>query len=106
MTNEVSLMLPGMVMCAKQHTATVEAVRELAHDTWAVRLYAPELAASITPGQFFMIRPSTGTDPLLGRPFALFDVIRDPSAQPTGVEFGFVKVGKMTTLILGILATT
>jgi len=99
MTDDAGSTLPGMVLCAKQHTATVETVRELAHDTWAVRLYAPELAASITPGQFFMIRPATGSDPLLGRPFAFFDVILDPAGQPTSVEFGFVKVGKMTTLM-------
>ena len=75
------------------------AVRAMAQDTWAVKVHAPELAATITPGQFFMIRPATGSDPLLGRPFALFDIVRDAAGQPTGVEFGFVKVGKMTTLM-------
>ena len=59
----------------------------------------PELARRITPGQFFMIRPATGSDPLLGRPFALLDVYHDESGQPAGVEFGFVKVGKMTSLM-------
>lgn len=59
----------------------------------------PELAGSITPGQFFMIRPLTGSDPLLGRPFALFDVYRDASGKLAGVEFGFVKIGKLTSLM-------
>ena len=99
MSDNESCTLPGMVLCAKQHTATIEGVRQMAQDTWAVRVSAPELAAAVTPGQFFMIRPSTGSDPLLGRPFALFDVYYDSQGQPAGVEFGFVKVGKMTSLM-------
>ena len=71
----------------------------MARDTWALRIHAPELAASITPGQFFMIRPATGSDPLLGRPFALFDIYCDADGKPAGVEFGFVKVGKLTSLM-------
>lgn len=91
--------LPGMMTCAAQHIARVAGVRQLARDTWAVKVQAPALAAQITPGQFFMIRPEAGSDPLLGRPFALFDVYPDPDGNPAGVEFGFVKVGKMTTLM-------
>ncbi len=90
---------PGMMLCARQHSACVEAIRPMAKDTWAVKIHAPELARSITPGQFFMIRPATGSDPLLGRPFALFDVYPDANGDLAGVEFGFVKVGKMTTLM-------
>ncbi len=36
-----------------------------------------EDGSAIRPGQFVMIRPGPGTDPLLGRPFALYDVVRD-----------------------------
>jgi dihydroorotate dehydrogenase electron transfer subunit len=86
-------------LTAKQCVATVESVREMARDTWAIRLRAPELASSIVPGQFFMIRPATGSDPLLGRPFALFDVYYDADGTPAGVEFGFVIVGKLTSLM-------
>jgi len=99
MTNTSTPTLPGMVLCAKQHVAAVKAVRQMAQDTWSVKIHAPELAATITPGQFFMIRPATGSDPLLGRPFALFDVYHDATGQPAGVEFGFVKVGKLTSLM-------
>lgn len=88
-----------MMFCAKQHVAAVTNVRQLAQDTWAVKVDAPELAATITPGQFFMIRPAKGSDPLLGRPFALFDIYCDANGNPAGVEFGFVKVGKMTSLM-------
>ena len=99
MTTDHSASLPGMMLCARQDTATVEAVRQMAQDTWAVKIHAPELAKTIVPGQFFMIRPATGSDPLLGRPFALFDVYHDAAGNPAGVEFGFVTVGKLTTLM-------
>lgn len=90
--------LPGMVLCARQHTAIVKDVRKLAEETWAVRVIVPEMAKTILPGQFFMIRPSNGSDPLLGRPFALFDTWQD-SDGTSGIDFGFVRVGKMTSLM-------
>lgn len=99
MTASLETTLPGMMFCAKQHVARIEAARLLAKDTWAVKVHVPELAESITPGQFFMIRPVTGSDPLLGRPFALFDIYCDAEGKPAGVEFGFVKVGKLTSLM-------
>ncbi|MEI6538390.1 MAG: dihydroorotate dehydrogenase electron transfer subunit [Planctomycetota bacterium] len=99
MNESAEITLPGMMLCARQHVARVEGVRQMARDTWAVKIHAPELAGSITPGQFFMIRPLTGSDPLLGRPFALFDVYRDAGGKLAGVEFGFVKIGKLTSLM-------
>ncbi|MCA9047831.1 MAG: hypothetical protein KDA89_03840, partial [Planctomycetaceae bacterium] len=96
----------GMISGATQQTAVVERIRQLARDTWAIRLRAPFLAANIIPGQFFMVRPVEGSDPLLGRPFALFDIYcdeapgaADKSGAPVGVEFGFVTVGKLTSLM-------
>ena len=97
MTSEICL--PGMSSCAGQYVATVSRVRHLARDTWAVRVECPQLAETIVPGQFFMIRPLTGSDPLLGRPFAFYDVCCNDEGQPVAVEFGFVRVGKMTTLM-------
>ena len=91
--------LPGMVMTAGQYTAIVESVRPMARNTWCVRLRQPQLATRITPGQFFMIRPEDGSDPLLGRPFALYDTWDDEDGDPAGVDFGFVVVGKMTSLM-------
>lgn len=38
---------------------------------------APEIARSARPGQFAMIRPHSGTGPLLNRPFSFYDV--DPA---------------------------
>lgn len=101
MSDQDSSCLPGMMFHATQHNAVVDGVRQMAQDTWAVKLRQPDLAARITPGQFFMIRPESGSDPLLGRPFALYDVYCDDSGQPIGVEFGFVVVGKLTSLMSG-----
>lgn len=101
MSEAASCFLPGMVPSARQHVAVVDDVRQMAKDTWGVRLRQPELAKQITPGQFFMVRPASGSDPLLGRPFALYDTYADESGQPVGIDFGFVVVGKMTSIMKG-----
>lgn len=80
---------------ARQMEATVIEQVRMARDTYRMRLRAPELARRILPGQFFMLRPDSLSDPLLGRPFALYDVWRD-GGLPVGVDFGYVAVGKMT----------
>ena len=84
---------------SQQAIAMVDSQRMLAEDTYAIRLHCPDIAAKIIPGQFFMIRPASGTDPLLGRPFALYDTYEDDNGEPIGVEFGYVTVGKMTSLM-------
>ena len=58
----------------------VENVR-LARNTYRIRLHCPELARAIRPGQFLMLRLPGRTDPLLGRPFALYDTVLD-DARP------------------------
>jgi dihydroorotate dehydrogenase electron transfer subunit len=73
--------------------------RSLARDTFLVRLDAPELAKSIRPGQFLMIRFGQSTDPLLGRPFALYDTVLDEAGQPIGIDVVYLVVGKLTWLL-------
>ncbi len=68
----------------------------LARDTFRVRLQAPELARAIRPGQFLMIRVPGGTDPLLGRPFALYDTALDAQGQPAALDVVYLVVGKVT----------
>ena len=55
-----------------QTVEVVENVR-LATDTWRVRFHAPEMARRFVPGQFLMMRLAGYEDPMLGRPFALYD---------------------------------
>jgi dihydroorotate dehydrogenase electron transfer subunit len=73
----------------------------LAKDTYRLRLDTPLLAAAIRPGQFLMLRLPGTTDPLLGRPFALYDTILDQSGRPAALDVVYLVIGKMT----GRLAT-
>lgn len=91
--------LPGLVPGARQVTArAVEQIR-LARDTYRLRLACPELAREVVPGQFFMIRAPGLTNPLLGRPFALYDVWLDDAGEPAGIDLAYLVVGKMTGLM-------
>lgn len=89
---------PGMVACSIHQTVQVARQRQLAKDTWAIRLECPDVAAKIKPGQFFMVRSPGDSEPLLGRPFALFDVYEE-DGKLAGVEFGYLVVGKLTRLM-------
>jgi dihydroorotate dehydrogenase electron transfer subunit len=73
---------------------------ELGRDTYRIRLECPSIAEQILPGQFVMVRPATGTDPLLGRPLAIYDVTE------RAIDLVYLVVGKMTTLMSGLKAGT
>ena len=90
---------PGQVRHATQELAVVLSQRTLAGGTYAIRLAAPRTAAAIHPGQFFMIRSTVGADPLLGRPFALYDTILDDEGRAVAFEFAYHVIGKMTGLM-------
>ena len=49
----------------------------LSPDYNVIELAAPEIADSTAPGQFVMVKPGRGHDPLLRRPFSVFELIRD-----------------------------
>ena len=98
-TATTDLCLPGLVRTAVQCRATVIEHETMARNTWRMRLECPEVANQILPGQFFMIRLPGRTDPLLGRPFALYDLYCDASGQPQGIDFGYVVIGKMTSVL-------
>lgn len=71
----------------------------LSQDYNVLALEAPTIASSVRPGQFVMIKPSRGTDPLLRRPFSVFEVLRDPRGVPGGISILNKKVGVATTLL-------
>jgi dihydroorotate dehydrogenase electron transfer subunit len=71
----------------------------LARQTYRVRIHAPALARAIRPGQFLMLRLPGHSDPLLGRPFALYDTVLDASGQPFAVDVVYLVVGKVTGLL-------
>jgi dihydroorotate dehydrogenase electron transfer subunit len=68
----------------------------LARATYRIRLEAAEIAGSIRPGQFVMIRMPGSTDPLLGRPFALYDTVLQDGGRPSALDIVYLVVGKMT----------
>src|SRR5437763_14624359 len=84
---------------AVQRTAPVAESVRLARNTFRIRLDCPELAQAIRPGQFVMLRVPGGTDPLLGRPFALYDTVLDGSGEPVGIDVVYLVVGKVTGLL-------
>ncbi len=88
--------LPGLHSDAMETTAEVVEQVRMARDTYRLRLRSPEIAKRILPGQFFMVRPEQGSDPLLGRPFALYDVFEEKGTL-AGIDFGYVVVGKLTS---------
>lgn len=84
---------------AAQQDAEILENRPIARDTYLLRLAAPELARTIEPGQFVMIRPNSGCDPLLGRPFALYDVARDDRRPPYAVDIVYLILGRGTAAL-------
>ena len=79
-----------------QRTAVILEHVPLAERTFRLRLACPEIAASIRPGQFVMLRLPGRSDPLLARPFALFDTTPDSTA----FDVVYLVVGKMTALLM------
>jgi dihydroorotate dehydrogenase electron transfer subunit len=79
-----------------QITAPVLVNRPLARATHLVRLEAPAVARAIRPGQFVMLRLPQTDDPLLGRPFALYDTVLDERGRPIGIDIVYLVVGKVT----------
>lgn len=77
-------------------TVHVTENRKIATDTYRLRFDAPALAKAILPGQFVMLRPENGTDPLLARPYALYDTVLDSSGEPAGIDIVYLIVGNGT----------
>lgn len=87
-----------------QRTARVTEHVRLADRTYRIRLDCPDIAAAIRPGQFVMLRLPNTTDPLLGRPFALYDNVLDAAGTPVGLDVVYLVVGKMTGRLTGVAA--
>jgi dihydroorotate dehydrogenase electron transfer subunit len=70
--------------------------REVVPDIFRMAFEAPRLAAEARPGQFVMLSIPHTHDPLLPRPFAVFNV------EGQRVEILFRRVGKGTGLLAGM----
>jgi len=89
--------------CARLATARVLENVPIARNTYRIRLEAAELADSIRPGQFVMIRPGSegANDPLLGRPFALYDIVRDSAGAAVAIDVVYIVIGQGTSALSG-----
>jgi dihydroorotate dehydrogenase electron transfer subunit len=76
--------------------ATVIGNARLSRDYSVLSLAAPEVGRRTKPGQFVMVKPTGVTDPLLRRPFSVFEVLRDASGGVTGVSILNKKAGRST----------
>lgn len=72
---------------------------QVARGTYRMRVDAADIAARILPGQFVMVRLANQADPLLGRAFALYDVVRDATGRATALDFVYVVHGKLTAAL-------
>lgn len=79
-----------------QLTARVVEHVPLAERTFRIRLECAAIAAAIRPGQFVMLRLPGTSDPLLARPFALYDRVGD------AIDVVYLVVGKMTGLLAAV----
>jgi dihydroorotate dehydrogenase electron transfer subunit len=62
-------------------------------------LAAPEIARALKPGQFVMVKPTQGLEPLLRRPFSVFEILRDGTNEPIGVSLLNKRVGVGTNML-------
>ena len=83
-------------------SAEVIANHPLSADYNVVALAAPAIAAATEPGQFVMVKPAEGHDPLLRRPFSVFEVLRDHAGTPTGISLLSKRIGPSTRLIYDV----
>lgn len=86
-------------MSFMQSRSAVLANFHLARNTYLIRLHAPAIAQAIRPGQFLMLRLPKSSDPLLGRPFALYDTVIDERGIPFALDVVYLIVGKLTNLL-------
>jgi len=79
--------------------ARVLANRRLSDDYNVLALDAPDIAAAARPGQFVMLKPGIGHDPLLRRPFSVFEVLRDDRGAPAAITIRSKRIGPSTRLL-------
>jgi dihydroorotate dehydrogenase electron transfer subunit len=78
-------------------TAPVLCNTRLSSDYNVLVLEAPAIAATVHSGQFVMVRTSTGSDPLLRRPFSVFEILRHPDGTPYALSLLIKRVGPGST---------
>jgi dihydroorotate dehydrogenase electron transfer subunit len=80
-------------------SAQVISNRPLSSDYNVMALAVPDIAAAVAPGQFVMIKVARGHDPLLRRPFSVFELLHDDRGSFTGFSLLNKRIGMSTRLI-------
>jgi dihydroorotate dehydrogenase electron transfer subunit len=70
----------------------------LSSDYNVIALAAPDIAADARPGQFVMVKSGRGGDPLLRRPFSVFEVLRSNN-QVEGLTLLSKRIGVTTNIL-------
>ena len=76
----------------------------LSRDYNVLTLEAPEVGALTEPGQFVMLKTAGGTDPLLRRPFSVFEVLRDDLGTVRAISILNKRAGRTTGLLYDLEA--
>ena len=71
----------------------------LSGDYNVLALAAPQIAVAARPGQFVMVKATSSHDPLLRRPFSVFEVLRDRAGTAIGISLLNKRIGVSTGLI-------
>ena len=79
--------------------AAVAANRALSSDYNILTLEAPAIAALARPGQFVMVKAGRHHDPLLRRPFSLFEILRTDGGAPAAFSLLNKRIGPSTSLL-------
>src|SRR5687767_12358879 len=88
----------GVVLVPLDIEARVISNTRLSSDYNVIALEAPAIAATATPGQFVMVKPGHGTDPLLRRPFSVFEIL-EKDGRVTGLTLLSKRIGATTRLL-------
>src|SRR5512139_1245457 len=73
--------------------AVVLSNTRLSPDFNVLALEAPAIAEHAEAGQFIMVKTSPGDNPLLRRPYSLFEILRDRSGAAVGFSLFSKRVG-------------
>jgi len=89
---------------AQFQTCAIVENRQIADETFRIRIASPEIAFGTLPGQFVMLRIHGCNDPLIGRAFAMYDrygdscgdICVDAEHQWKGIDLIYLVKGKFT----------
>lgn len=76
----------------------------LSRDYNVLTFSAPEIGVLTEPGQFVMVKTTDATDPMLRRPFSVFEVLRDDLGTVRAISILNKRAGRTTSLLYDLEA--